>query len=75
MHALIYHVTPEALERWSRSNCTSLRNCAKLLRFGDFLGLYDQSGSLDILKHIHKNVAFWLDYDLIPVDIAVGKIE
>jgi len=75
MYAVIYQATPEALERWGGSNCTALRNCGALLRCGEFLGLYDQSECLDILKHLNQDVALWLDYDLIPVDIAVGKVE
>lgn len=75
MYAVIYQATPEALERWAGSNCTDLRNCAALLRCGELLGLYQEFESLDILKDLNQDVALWLDYDLIPVDIAVGKVE
>jgi len=75
MYAVIYQATQEALERWRGSNCTALTICAALMRCGEFLGLYDQFESLDILKFIHKDVALWLDYDLIPADSAVGRLE
>lgn len=97
MYAVIYQVTPEALERWAGSNCTALRNCvapercggvAQPLRstsgcdapsfrpeVGQLLGLYQELDCLDILKNLLPNVAFWVDYDLIPSELSVGAVE
>jgi len=75
MYAVMYEASQEALDRWGSSSCTALRNCVPLLRCGELLGLYQEFESLDILKDLNKDVALWLDYDLIPVDIAVGKVE
>lgn len=75
MYAVIYEVTQEAKIRWSRSNCQALRDCVAPAQCGEFLGLYYQLECLDILKFLNQDVALWLDYDLIPLDIAVGEVE
>jgi len=75
MYCTIYQATNEAISRWRRQFPPAAWQVVAPATPGAWIGLYDQSECLDILKFIFPNVAIWLDYDLLPINIAVGKVE
>jgi len=75
MYATFYCVTQDLKSRWRRQFPPDLRAIVAPAQCGDFICLYDQPGCLDILKFLFPNVALYIKYDLIPIDVAVGEVE
>jgi len=75
MYAVFYSVTQEAKSRWRRQFPPAAWEIVAPATPGAYLCLYDDLDCLDILKFLFPDVAFYIKYDLIPWNVAVGKIE